>query len=94
MRGSHVSSKPVRHKPGCQCASCLAELDRQHSAAEQLYALLNMCWTGMGTAVTYADLARRGIEEAFPQQAQHALGYLRERNAPLLDNLLSDILDV
>ncbi len=93
MKGSHNAIQPERHRPGCRCAGCLAESDRQHSAAEQLYALLNMRWTGMGTAVTYAELARRGIEEAFPQQAQHALGYLRERNAPLLDDLLSEILD-
>ena len=93
MNGSFAPLKAGAHKSGCVCGSCLSEVNRQYIAAEQLYALLNMRWTGIGTAVTYADLARRGIEEAFPQQAQHALGILRERNAPLLDNLLSDILD-
>ncbi len=93
MNGSYALTKAGRHRSGCSCGSCLGEAHRQHIAAEQLYALLNMRWTGIGTAVTYADLARRGIEEAFPQQAQQALGILRERNAPLLDNLLSDILD-
>jgi hypothetical protein len=93
MKHSHLPFLSGSHKPGCRCADCLCEFDRRQSAATQLYALLNMQWVGIRAAVAYAEFARRGIEEAFPQQAQNALGYLRQQNAPLLDNLLSDILD-
>ncbi len=81
------------HLPGCRCADCLGEFERRQSAATQLYALLDMRWVGIRAAVAYADLARRGIEEAFPPKAQNTLGRLRQHNAGVLDSLLSDILD-
>ena len=81
------------HKPGCRCATCLGEFDRRENAAQQLYGLLQMNWVGMRTATTYADLAREGIEEAFPHQARETLGHLRKQDAALLDSLLTDILD-
>ncbi len=93
MKNSPTPSKLGGHKPGCRCADCLGEIDRRQSAASQLYALLNMSWVGIRAAVAYAEFARQGIEDAFPQQAQTALGYLRKHNAGLLDNLLADILD-
>ena len=93
MKHSPVPMQLKGHRPGCRCALCLGESDRRQAAATQLYALLNMSWVGVRAATTYADLARKGIEEAFPQQAQIALGYLRENNGALLDNLISDILD-
>ena len=58
-----------RHKPGCRCALCLGEREGREGAAQQLYGLLQMNWVGMQTAKTYAELARDGIEEAFPNQA-------------------------
>ena len=93
MKPSHVPIFSGSHKPGCRCPDCLSEFERRHSAATQFYALLNMQWVGIRAAMAYAEFARRGIEEAFPQQAQNALGYLRQQNAPLLDNLLTEILD-
>jgi hypothetical protein len=81
------------HKPGCRCALCLSEREGREGAAQQLYGLLQMNWVGMQTAKTYAELARDGIEEAFPNQARANLGVLRERNAGLLDSLLTDILE-
>ena len=81
------------HKQGCRCALCLGERERREGAAQQLYGLLQMNWVGMQTAKTYAELARDGIEEAFPNQARANLGVLRERNAGLLDSLLTDILE-
>ncbi len=82
-----------KHKPGCRCANCLGEFDQRENAAQQLYALLNLRWVGIRAAVAYADFARNGIEEAFPQHARASLGLLRKHNPSLLDNLLSDILD-
>jgi hypothetical protein len=93
MKHAPTPVKPGGHKPGCRCADCLGEFDRRQSAASQLYALLNMNWVGIRAAVAYAEFARDGIEEAFPMQAQTALGYLREHNVCLLNNLLADILD-
>ena len=93
MKQSLTPSKPGVHKPGCRCADCLGAFDQRQSAATQLYALLDMRWVGVRAAVAYAEFARQGIEEAFPQQARSALGHLRKTNAGLLDNLLSDILD-
>ncbi len=81
------------HKPGCKCASCLSEFKQRESAALRLYDLLQMSWVGTHTAVAYAQFAREGIEEAFSDHARANLGHLRLHNAPLLDNLLSDILD-
>ena len=81
------------HKPGCRCALCLGERESREGAAQQLYGLLQMNWVGMQTAKTYAELARDGIEEAFPNQARAKLGVLRERNAGLLNSLLTDILE-
>jgi hypothetical protein len=68
------------HKNGSQCAECTWEFKRKQSAETQLYELLNMQWVGTRTAVTFADLARHGIEEACPEQAQDALGSLKENN--------------
>ena len=82
-----------QHKPGCRCADCLGEFDQRQNAAQQLYQLLNLRWTGIRAAVAYADFARNGIEEAFPQQARTSLGLLRKHNPGLLDSLLADILD-
>ncbi len=82
-----------KHKAGCRCADCLGEFDQRENAAQQLYALLNMRWGGIRAAVAYADFARKGIEDAFPKQAQTSLSLLREHNPDLLDNLLNDILD-
>jgi len=82
-----------KHKPSCRCANCLGEFDQRANAAQQLYALLNLQWVGIRAAVAYADFARSGIEEAFPQHARASLGLLRKRNPGLLDNLLADILD-
>ncbi len=93
MNQSPVPMQSKGHRPGCRCAFCLGDTDRRQTAATQLYALLNMRWVGVRTATTYAEFARKGIEEAFPLQAQMALGYLRTNNRTLLDNLLSDILD-
>jgi hypothetical protein len=93
MKQSPVPMQSKGHRPGCRCALCLGESDRRQAAATQLYALLNMSWVGVRAAVAYAEFARKGIEEAFPQQAQMALGYLRTNNRTLLDNLLADILD-
>ncbi len=93
MKPSLTCRKAATHTPGCQCPNCLSELDQQQSAAAQLYALLDMCWVGLRAAVAYAEFARQGIEEAFPPHAQTALGYLRQTNAGLLNNLISDILD-
>ena len=93
MKQSPVPIKSTGHRPGCRCAFCLGESDRRQAAATQLYALLNMSWVGARAATTYTELARKGIEEAFPHQAQMALGYLRMNNRTLLDNLISDILD-
>ncbi len=81
------------HKPGCRCALCLSEYERREGAAQQLYGLLQMSWVGMRTAVAYAEFAREGIEEAFPQRARANLGHLRERDNELLNSLLMDILD-
>lgn len=81
------------HKPGCRCGNCLRDFEQRQSAAQQLYALLNMQWVGIRAATAYADFARSGIEEAFPYQAQASLGLLRKHNPGLLDNLLEDILD-
>ncbi len=93
MKHSQSPLESRGHKPGCRCALCLGEFDRRQAAASQLYALLNMHWVGLRAAVAYADFARRGIEEAFPQQACMALGHLRQHNGALLDDLLSEILD-
>ncbi len=93
MKQSPVPMQSTGHRPGCRCAFCLGESGRRQAAATQLYALLNMSWVGVRAATTYADFARKGIEEAFPHQAQMALGYLRTNNRTLLDNLLADILD-
>ena len=93
MKQSPVPMQSRGHRPGCRCAFCLGECDRRQAAATQLYALLNMSWVGVRAATTYAEFARQGIEEAFPRQAQMALGYLRTNNRILLDNLLADILD-
>jgi hypothetical protein len=81
------------HKPGCRCAECLASFDQRENAAQQLYQLLNLRWVGMRAATAYADFARNGIAEAFPQRAQASLSVLRERNPGLLNTLLADILD-
>ncbi len=81
------------HKPGCRCALCHNEYELREGAAQQLYGLLQMNWLGMRTAVAYAEFARQGIEEAFPNQARANLGQLRECDSELLNNLLSDILD-
>ncbi len=93
MKHSPVPMQSKGHRPGCRCAFCLGESDRKQAAATQLYALLNMSWIGVRAATTYAEFARKGIEEAFPYQAQVALGYLRTNNRVLLDNLIADILD-
>ncbi len=93
MNQSPVPMQSGGHRPGCRCAFCLGDSDRRQAAGTQLYALLNMSWVGVRAATTYADFARQGIEEAFPYQAQMALGYLRTNNRILLDNLLADILD-
>jgi hypothetical protein len=82
-----------QHKPGCHCAECLGTFDQRAHAAQQLYQLLNMRWTGVRAATAYADFARNGIEDAFPQHAQASLSLLRKHNPGLLDNLLADILD-
>jgi len=55
--------------------------------------LLNLRWVGMRAATAYADFARNGIAEAFPQHAQASLSLLRQRNPGLLNTLLADILD-
>ncbi len=81
------------HKPGCRCAFCLSEFERRENAAQQLYGLLQMSWIGMRTAVAYAQFAREGIEEAFSNPARANLGRLRQHDAPLLDSLITDILD-
>ncbi len=81
------------HKPGCRCALCLSEYEKRESAAQQLYGLLQMSWVGMRTATAYAEFARQGIEEAFPNRSRTNLGRLRECDAQLLDSLLNDILD-
>ena len=81
------------HKPGCRCALCHGEHERREDAAQQLYGLLQMNWVGMRTAVAYAEFAREGIEEAFPQRARANLGHLRQQDRELLDNLITDILD-
>jgi hypothetical protein len=81
------------HRSGCQCPLCLAELTRKHSAAQQLYAILEMQWIGARAAVTHAELARLGIDDAFPDRARNTLGLLRAQNPAMLDNLLTDILD-
>jgi hypothetical protein len=81
------------HKPGCHCAECLGSFDQRVNAAQQLYQLLNLRWVGMRAATAYADFARNGIADAFPQHAQASLGLLRKHNPELLDNLLTDILD-
>ncbi len=81
------------HKRGCRCASCSSESEQRESAALQLYDLLQLNWIGMRTAVAYAQFAREGIEEAFSDNARANLGHLRQHNAPLLDTLISDILD-
>ncbi len=93
MKPSLTGRKAASHMPRCQCPDCLSGYDQRQSAAAQLYALLDMRWVGLRAAVTYAEFARQGIEEAFPPQAQAALGYLRQTNAGLLNNLISDILD-
>ncbi len=93
MKPSQVPMHAGGHRPGCRCALCLGESDRRQAAATQLYALLNMSWVGVRAATTYAEFARKGIEEAFPYQAQLALAYLRTNNRTLLDNLLAEILD-
>jgi hypothetical protein len=98
MKSSHSNKQRSagmkhKHKPGCRCANCLGEFDQRENAAQQLYTLLNLQWVGIRAAVAYADFARSGIEEAFPQQARASLGLLRKHNPGLLDNLLSDILD-
>ncbi len=93
MRPSLTCRKAVSHMLGCRCPDCLGQFDQRQSAAAQLYALLDMRWVGMPAAIAYAEFARQGIEEAFPQHAQTALGYLRQTNAGLLNNLLADILD-
>jgi hypothetical protein len=82
-----------QHKPGCHCAECLGTFDQRVNAAQQFYQLLNLRWIGMRAATAYADFARNGIEEAFPQHAQVSLSLLRKHNPALLDNLLADILD-
>ncbi len=81
------------HKPGCRCALCLSEFERRESAAQQFYGLLQMSWVGIRTAVAYAEFAREGIEEAFPQRARANLGHLRQQDRELLDGLINDILD-
>ncbi len=81
------------HKPGCRCALCLSEYERRENAAQQLYGLLQMSWVGMRTATAYAEFAREGIEEAFPNRARANLGYLRQQDHEVLDSLLADILD-
>ena len=81
------------HKPGCHCAECLGSFDQRENAAQQLYQLLNLGWVGMRAATAYADFARNGIAEAFPQHAQASLSLLRQRNPGLLNTLLADILD-
>ena len=81
------------HKPGCRCALCLSEYERRENAAQQFYGLLQMNWIGMRNAVAYAEFAREGIEEAFPQRARANLGHLRQHDEELLDSLLQDILD-
>ena len=93
MKQSQSSMDAGAHKSGCRCALCLGEFERRQAAATQFYSLLNMRWVGIRAAVAYAEFARKEIEEAFPQQARTALGYLRKHNRPLLDNLLEDILD-
>ena len=82
-----------KHKPGCRCAYCLREFDQRENAAQQLYQLLNLQWVGIRAAVAYADFARSGIEEAFPQHARVSLSLLRKHSPGLLDNLVADILD-
>ncbi len=82
-----------QHNQGCQCPLCLAELTSKRSAAQQLYAILDMQWMGSRAAVTHAELARLGIDDAFPDRARNTLGLLRAQNPRLLDNLLMDILD-
>lgn len=82
-----------QHKPGCRCAHCLGEFDQRANAAQQFYQLLNMRWIGMRAATAYADFARNGITEAFPQHAQASLSLLRQRNPGPLNTLLADILD-
>ncbi len=93
MKLSLNRRKATSHMPGCRCPDCLGDFDQRQSAAAQLYALLDMRWVGLPAAVAYAEFARQGIEEAFPPHAQTALGYLRQTNAGLLNNLISDILD-
>ncbi len=83
----------LSHKTGCRCGYCQGELERRQLAASQFYALLDMRWIGIRAAIAYAEFARQGIEEAFPPQAQNALGLLRQHNAGVLNNLLADILD-
>ncbi len=82
-----------QHKPGCRCAECLGTFDQREHAAQQLYQLLNMQWVGMRAATAYADFARNGIADAFPQHAQASLSLLQQRNSSLLSTLLADILD-
>ncbi len=81
------------HKPGCCCAHCQGDVGQQQSSARQLYAILNLQWVGTRAAATHAEFARMGIDDAFPEPARTSLGFLRERNPALLDNLLADILD-
>ncbi len=93
MKQSPVPMQSKGHRPGCRCALCLEESDPRQAAGTQLYALLNMSWFGVRAATGDAESARKGIEEAFPNQARLALGYLRTNNRTLLDNLLADNLD-
>lgn len=93
MKHSQTRIDSAGHKPGCRCAFCLGEFERRQAAATQFYSLLNMRWVGIRAAVAYAEFARKEIEEAFPQQARAALGYLRKHNGALLESLLADILD-
>jgi len=82
-----------QHKPGCRCAECLGTFDQREHAAQQLYQLLNMRWVGIRAATAYADFARNGIADAFPQHAQMSLALLQQRNPGLLNTLIADILD-
>lgn len=93
MKHSQMSLDAGGHKLGCRCALCLGEFERRQAAATQFYALLNLRWVGLRAAVAYAEFARKEIEEAFPQPARAALGYLRKHNSALLESLLCDILD-
>ena len=91
MKQLLTPSKSGVHKPGCRCADGLGAFDQRQSAAPSLHTLLDMRWVGVRAVVAYAEFARQGIEEAFPQQAGSALGCLRKTNAGLLDNLLAEI---